>query len=106
MGYRGLVSKSDLNNATLKEKNPGFPFYIPGVAGQRPPHPPLDLAPDEDNNGNQKVIAGKKQYLDGGLPRSQFLQEQGTLYEQHNAWDLRKRTTHYLLWSWPKKVQM
>ena len=96
VGYRGLVSKSDLNDATLKEKNPGFPFYIPGVAGQRPPHPPLDLAPDEDNNGNQKVIAGKKQYLDGGLPRSQFLQEQGTLYEQHNAWDFTKENDSLL----------
>ncbi|WP_325310628.1 multicopper oxidase domain-containing protein [Longimicrobium sp.] len=29
----------------------GFPFYIPGVAGHRPPQPPLDLA------------------FDGGLPR-------------------------------------
>ena len=25
-------------------KNPGYPFFIPGVAGHRPPHPPLDLA--------------------------------------------------------------
>jgi hypothetical protein len=30
---------------------PGYPFYIPGVAGHRPPQPPLDLA------------------FDGGLPR-------------------------------------
>jgi len=30
---------------------PGFPFYIPGVAGHRPPQPPLDLA------------------FNGGLPR-------------------------------------
>jgi len=37
----------------------GYPFYIPGVAGHRPPHPPLDLAPDAVNGG----------YLDGGLPR-------------------------------------
>ena len=96
VGYRGLVSQSDLNNTALTEKNPGFPFYIPGVAGQRPPHPPLDFAPDEDSNGNQIVIAGKKQYLDGGLPRSQFLQEQGTLYEQHNAWDFTKENDSLL----------
>jgi len=96
VGYRGLVSQSDLNNTALIEKNPGFPFYIPGVAGQRPPHPPLDFAPDEDSNGNQIVIAGKKQYLDGGLPRSQFLQEQGTLYEQHNAWDFTKENDSLL----------
>ena len=24
--------------------NPGYPFFIPGVAGHRPPHPPLDMA--------------------------------------------------------------
>jgi hypothetical protein len=30
---------------------PGYPFYIPGVAGHRPPQPPMDLA------------------FDGGLPR-------------------------------------
>jgi hypothetical protein len=26
--------------------NPGFPFFIPGIAGARAPHPPLDFAPD------------------------------------------------------------
>ena len=25
---------------------PGFPFYIPGIAGHRPPHPPLDTVDD------------------------------------------------------------
>ncbi|HEX6625238.1 MAG TPA: multicopper oxidase domain-containing protein, partial [Pyrinomonadaceae bacterium] len=38
--------------------NPGYPFFIPGVAGFRPPHPPLDFAPD-----------GAGGFLDGGLPR-------------------------------------
>jgi hypothetical protein len=38
--------------------NPGFPFFIPGSRGHRPPHPPLDFAPD-----------GVGGYLDGGLPR-------------------------------------
>ncbi|MEM7354290.1 MAG: copper oxidase, partial [Acidobacteriota bacterium] len=28
------------------EGNPGFPFFIPGVAGHRPPHPPLDTIDD------------------------------------------------------------
>jgi hypothetical protein len=90
VGYRALVSNTDINDPNLKEKNPGYPFFVPGVAGQRPPHPPLDFAPEEDANGNQIVISGKKQFLDGGLPRSQFLQEQGTVYEQHNAWDFSK----------------
>ncbi len=38
--------------------NPGYPFFIPGVAGHRSPHPPLDLATDADGNP-----------MDGGLPR-------------------------------------
>ena len=38
--------------------NPGYPFFIPGQAGHRAPHPPMDFA--KDSNGNQ---------LDGGLPR-------------------------------------
>jgi hypothetical protein len=42
------------------KENPGYPFFIPGIAGSRPPHPPLDFAPDTANPG---------QFLDGGLPR-------------------------------------
>ncbi len=38
--------------------NPGYPFFIAGVAGHRPPTPPLDIAPD-----------GVGGLLDGGLPR-------------------------------------
>lgn len=41
-------------------ENPGYPFFVPGIAGFRPPHPPLDFAPDDANPG---------QLLDGGLPR-------------------------------------
>lgn len=96
VGYRALVSKDDLSDPTLKEKNPGYPFFVPGVAGQRPPHPPLDFAPQEDANGNQEVVNGVPQYLDGGLPRAQFLAEHGTLYEQHNAWDFTKENDKLL----------
>ncbi|HZB45458.1 MAG TPA: hypothetical protein VE360_09450 [Pyrinomonadaceae bacterium] len=45
--------------------NPGYPFFIPGVAGMRPPHPPLDFAPVLNAQGNP--VPG--QFLDGGLPR-------------------------------------
>ncbi len=45
-------------SAGNKLENPGFPYFIPGVAGARPPHPPLDFAPD-----------GTGGFLDGGLPR-------------------------------------
>jgi manganese oxidase len=39
---------------------PGFPFYIPGIAGHRPPQPPLDVQPDPTTNTG---------YRDGGLRR-------------------------------------
>ena len=39
---------------------PGFPFYIPGIAGHRPPRPPLDVQPD---------ASLPTKYRDGGLRR-------------------------------------
>ncbi len=39
--------------------NPGFPFFVPGIAGRRPPHPPKDFAINPLNG----------QAIDGGLPR-------------------------------------
>ncbi|MDX1996454.1 MAG: hypothetical protein SF066_01945, partial [Thermoanaerobaculia bacterium] len=39
--------------------NPGYPFFVPGVAGHRAPHPPLDFAVD----------SGTGLRRDGGLPR-------------------------------------
>jgi hypothetical protein len=55
----GTPASPDSNGEKVKV-NPGFPFFIPGVAGFRPPHPPLDFAPDDAHPG---------QLLDGGLPR-------------------------------------
>ncbi len=47
-------------------ENPGFPYFIPGIAGARAPHPPLDFAcTKKDAQG--KCVPGT--YLDGGLPR-------------------------------------
>ena len=58
--------------------NPGFPYFIPGIAGMRAPHPPLDFA--KDDNGN---------ILDGGLPR--HVTTGGTiLYEKHDQFDWSK----------------
>jgi hypothetical protein len=58
--------------------NPGFPFFIPGVAGARAPHPPLDFAPD-----------GSGGFMDGGLPRHVVLG--GTVaYESHDLRDWSK----------------
>ncbi|HEX7154760.1 MAG TPA: multicopper oxidase domain-containing protein, partial [Thermoanaerobaculia bacterium] len=50
--------------------NPGYPFFIPGVAGHRPPHPPLDTIED------------------GGLPRHVIVG--GTFIEQHTRLDFTK----------------
>jgi hypothetical protein len=87
-GYRTLVKKSDLDPDPTKSKNPGYPFFIPGLAGQRPPHPPLDFANDAGNE------------LNGGLPRHLSMAElgkpcgttktTGCAYEKHNAWDFSK----------------
>src|SRR5262245_25639023 len=59
-------------------ENPGFPFFIPRVAGARPPHPPFDFAPD-----------GAGGFLDGGLPR--HVKTGGSVsYESHDQFDWSK----------------
>ena len=58
--------------------NPGFPFFIPGRAGARAPHPPLDFAPD-----------GAGGFMDGGLPR--HLVTGGSVkFESHDLFDWSK----------------
>jgi manganese oxidase len=64
--------------------NPGYPFFVPGIAGHRAPHPPLDLAYLKDSYGN-------KQYLDGGLPRHVVLSGHIS-NNQFNVWDFSKDT--------------
>lgn len=64
-------------------KNPGYPFFIPGVGGGRAPHPPLDFATDGAN------------VLDGGLPRHLVVASQRNAsgeieLEQHTQWDFTK----------------
>jgi manganese oxidase len=51
VAYQAQVAAED------KNVNPGFPFFVPGLAGTRAPHPPLDFAADDTGT------------LDGGLPR-------------------------------------
>ena len=77
VGYMTEVNPQDSG------MNPGFPFFMPGVAGQRAPHPPLDFAPDET------APTGTKSYLDGGLPRAVTLYDPNA-YEQHTRWDFTK----------------
>src|SRR5262249_54628951 len=55
----------------------GYPFFVPGIAGRRAPHPPLDFAQDGGES------------LDGGLPRHLVLG--GTVVnEQHTPTDFSK----------------
>jgi len=69
--------------------NPGYPFFIPGIAGSRPPHPPLDFACELDGAGNCKLTGGKPNLYDGGLPRHVIAG--GTVVrEHHNVWDFTK----------------
>jgi hypothetical protein len=61
------------------EGHPGYPFFIPGVAGHRAPHPPMDFAVDPKTN----------ETLDGGLPR--HLVDTATIAnEQHTSLDWSK----------------
>jgi hypothetical protein len=76
IGYAAIVNQDDLN----KGMYPGYPFFIPAVAGTRAPHPPLDFAPDATTPG---------QFLDGGLPRHLIIG--GTVInEVHNKYDWSK----------------
>lgn len=82
-------------------QNPGFPFFIPGVAGHRAPHPPMDFAWKENPDNTPKRLSaaeaaedpikkeGDIDYLDGGLPRNVVLD--GTIEREfHSRWDFTK----------------
>ena len=56
--------------------NPGYPFFIPGVAGHRPPQPPMDF-----------LVEGGVVY-DGGLPRHVITG--GTFWEEHTRLSFEK----------------
>jgi hypothetical protein len=72
----GTTGSPDPTGASVTV-NPGFPFFIPGVAGARAPHPPLDFAVD----------AGVP--MDGGLPR--HVVTGGSIsYESHDLKDWSK----------------
>lgn len=73
--------------------NPGFPFFIPGVAGHRAPHPPMDFAWEEEPGkpgvAKLDLRTGEPAYLDGGLPRHLILDGK-TVREFHTRWDFSK----------------
>ncbi|GAB4198860.1 MAG: hypothetical protein Tsb002_34040 [Wenzhouxiangellaceae bacterium] len=85
-------------------ENPGYPFFVPGKAGHRAPHPPLDFAWKETPEGQPLLFAkddeapfrkaGERQYLDGGLPRHLVLGGE-VLREFHSRWDFTKDFSIY-----------
>ncbi|WP_196138409.1 hypothetical protein [Aliikangiella sp. G2MR2-5] len=102
-GRRVIVEQSgtDTNGMPIYE-NPGFPFFIPGLAGHRAPHPPMDFAWKEDRNLEPKRLTAKEaaanpfrktgdiDYLDGGLPRHLVLGGK-VESEFHTRWDFTKK---------------
>jgi hypothetical protein len=74
----GTPAAPDPDGKGVKE-NPGFPYFIPGVAGARAPHPPLDFAPDSSPSG----------FMDGGLPRH-VVTGGSVSYEAHTKFDWSK----------------
>lgn len=79
-GEAAFVSRADFDAG----RNPGFPFFIPGVAGQRAPVPPLAHPADPG-----PVADSQTKYLDGGLARHLTLA--GQVSNDHfNAWDFSK----------------
>ncbi|MEO7735948.1 MAG: copper oxidase, partial [Kofleriaceae bacterium] len=60
--------------------NPGYPFFVPGLAGHRPPQPPLDFAFGDDGAP-----------IDGGLPRHRI--KRGTVaFQKQTVWDFSKES--------------
>jgi manganese oxidase len=59
--------------------NPGFPFFIPGIAGERAPHPPKDFAERPDGSLD-----------DGGLPRHIVSRDDERFVEVHTRLDFTK----------------
>jgi hypothetical protein len=84
------VDPTDPTGEKKVKENPGFPFFIPGVAGARAPHPPLDFACKTDASGNCMTDGGGNIiYLNGGLPR--HVVTGGTVsYESHDLKDWSK----------------
>jgi manganese oxidase len=79
-GRRALVQPLTASAGSAPTyNNPGYPFFVPGYAGHRPPHPPMDFAAQLDKNGNKIT-------LDGGLPRhillgGQYIREFHTIFD-------------------------
>lgn len=73
-----------------RDKNPGYPFFIAGIAGSRVPKPPLDFA-----KGEYTTVAkpDSSQYgsLNGGLPRKVII-DGDIVFQQQTKYDWTKLT--------------
>ncbi|HEX8475577.1 MAG TPA: multicopper oxidase domain-containing protein [Pyrinomonadaceae bacterium] len=80
--------------------NPGYPFFVPGVAGHRPPHPPLDTV-DDGGLPRHIIVAGESEHEENRLSfdkriveaDAKALPEQGTPTEQA-AMNFHAQRTH------------
>ncbi len=77
-GTRVAIVNGEITFPNGVQGNPGYPFFVPGIAGDRPPHPPLDMAKFADGT-----------YQDGGLPRH-VVRQGGKTLEVHTRLDFTK----------------
>lgn len=63
--YAGETAEAGLT-ADGKASMPGYPYYIAGEPGHRPPQAPMDIARSLKDQGS---VIEKGEHLDGGLPR-------------------------------------
>jgi hypothetical protein len=71
-------------------RNPGFPFFVPGLAGHRAPHPPMGFAWEETSQGLPNLDQnGNKVPLDGGLPRH-LIVDGRVVTNSFSRWDFSK----------------
>jgi hypothetical protein len=58
--------------------NPGYPFWVPGIAGHRPPHPPLDTI-DDGGLPRHVVTAGKTTHVETRLDFTKIVDEMAAI---------------------------
>lgn len=54
-GVKVAIEDGQIKLPNVVSGNPGYPFYIPGIAGHRPPQPPLEMV--EDGGLPRHVVA-------------------------------------------------
>ncbi|HEX2645298.1 MAG TPA: hypothetical protein VHU81_20035, partial [Thermoanaerobaculia bacterium] len=76
-GKMGVLGQDTTGETLAAVRNPGYPFFVPGRAGERAPRPPLDVAwakitEEAGKTDLQRAEVGEKGAvpLDGGLPRA------------------------------------